>query len=138
MKIKKKIIIFNCKSLLNLIICIVSWQAHLSGHMQRCMHYILGMHFPKCHGPSNRIHALVKQNAAHLYRLNKNNDQTQMFLVVFCIKRHQKNISIILGSIQCKELLLVCLLQMPIVCVCIHVNIYRSCELHTRIHITLQ
>lgn len=98
--------------------------AYPSGHMQKCTHYTLGMHFPKCRDPLNRIHALVRQNVVHLYRLNKNNDQTQRFLVVFCMKKTSKkhinhSAIFIFGSIRCKELLLVCLLQMPIACVCI-------------------
>lgn len=44
------------------------------------------MHFPIYHDQVNRKHFLVMQNAVHLYRWNKSNDQKQMFLVVFCDK----------------------------------------------------
>lgn len=75
--------------------------AYPSDHMQKYTHYTLGMHFPKYRDPSNRTHALVKQNAAHLYRLNKNNDRMQRFLVVFCIRKDIKEIYKSFVTIHC-------------------------------------
>ena len=57
------------------------------------MHYILEMHFPKCHDPLNQTQCLVRQSLELLDLLRRNSDQMQMSLVVFCneIKREFDN-----------------------------------------------
>lgn len=61
--------------------------------MQKYMHYILGMHFPKYHDLLNQRQYLVRQSLELLDLLRRNNDQMQMSLVVFCneIKKKTEN-----------------------------------------------
>lgn len=61
------------------LICII--KTHLSGRMQRYMHYILETHCRECHVPNNQTQPLGKQNFQYWGPLNKNNDRMRMFLV---------------------------------------------------------